>query len=222
MPDYQEERLKIIQEILPLLGDNFVLKGGTALKLYYGLDRYSEDIDLDCKSSNMNFLNKLKLHKNFKSWVINIKKHTQTVFRVMIDYGSQSPMGAYPLKIEVSNRNKDAIRNNLLKTQKIANVNVYNIDELIKMKISAFNGRDKIRDFYDLGFLLQNFPQHFTQERLFHIKERIFYLGKEELEKLLEIENKEHRLNVAPHYTESILEWIEKLEKSFLECSICE
>lgn len=79
MLDYQKERLKIIQEILPLLGDNFVLKGGTALKLYYGLDRYSEDIDLDCKSSNMNFLNKLKLHKSFKSWVINIKKHTENI-----------------------------------------------------------------------------------------------------------------------------------------------
>lgn len=91
MLEYQEDRLKIIQEILPLLGDNFVLKGGTALKLFYGLDRYSEDIDLDCKSSNMNILNKLKMHKNFKNWTINIKKNTETVFRVMIDYGSQSP-----------------------------------------------------------------------------------------------------------------------------------
>lgn len=37
MLEYQEDRLKIIQEILPLLGDNFVLKGGTALKLFVGL-----------------------------------------------------------------------------------------------------------------------------------------------------------------------------------------
>lgn len=39
----------------------------------------------------MNILNKLKMHKNFKNWTINIKKDTETVFRVMIDYGSQSP-----------------------------------------------------------------------------------------------------------------------------------
>lgn len=217
MLEYQENRLKIIQEILPLLGDNFVLKGGTALKLFYGLDRYSEDIDLDCKSSNMDFLNKLKKHKDFKKWIINIKKSTEMVFRVMIDYGSQSPEGAYPLKIEVSNRNKDTLRNNLLKTKKVGEINVYDIDELIKMKISAFNGRDKIRDFYDLGYLIQKYPENFTQERLFHIKERIFYLGKEELDQLLEIENREHRLKIAPHYTDTILKYIEELEKRLVD-----
>lgn len=217
MLEYQEDRLKIIQEILPLLGDNFILKGGTALKLFYGLDRYSEDIDLDCKSSNMDFLNKLKKHKDFKKWIINIKKSTEMVFRVMIDYGSQSPEGAYPLKIEVSNRNKEALRNNILKTKKVGDVNVYDVDELIKMKISAFNGRDKIRDFYDLGFLIQNYPENFTQERLFHIKERIFYLGKEELDQLLEIENREHRLKITPHYTDTILKHIEELEKRLVD-----
>ena len=215
MQKYQEERLTLIKEILPLLGENFVLKGGTALKLYYGLDRYSEDIDLDCKSSNMNFINRLKKHQSFKNWKINIKKSTDTVFRAMIDYGSQSPQGAYPLKIEVSNRNKDALRNNFLKTINVANVNVYDIEELIKMKIFAFNGRDKIRDFYDLGFLLQNYPSHFNLERLFQIKERIFYLGKEELDLLLEHENKEHRLRINPHHTDQILDQISKLEKSF-------
>lgn len=118
--------------------------------------------------------------------------------------------------MEVSNRNKEALRNNLLKTKKVGKVNVYDVDELIKMKISAFNGRDKIRDFYDLGFLVQNYPEHFTQERLFHIKERIFYLGKEELNQLLEIENKEHRLKITPHYTDTILKSIEELEKKFV------
>lgn len=216
MLEYQKDRLRIIQEILPLLGDNFVLKGGTALKLYYGLDRYSEDIDLDCKSSNMNFLNKLKMHKNFKTWTITIKKDTEMVFRATIDYGAQSSRGAYPLKVEVSNRNKEALRNNLLKVKKVANVNVYDVEELIKMKIFAFNGRDKIRDFYDLGFLLQSYPKYFTQERLFHIKERIFYLGKEELDQLLELENKEHRLKITSHYTDNILKHIEALEKNFI------
>lgn len=42
---YQEQRINLIKEILPLFGDNFILKGGTALSLFYGLDRYSEDLD---------------------------------------------------------------------------------------------------------------------------------------------------------------------------------
>jgi len=45
MKNWKEDRLKIIKEILPALGDNFYLKGGTALLFYYGLDRFSEDID---------------------------------------------------------------------------------------------------------------------------------------------------------------------------------
>ena len=47
MKNWKEDRLKIIKEILPALGDNFYLKGGTALLFYYGLDRFSEDIDLE-------------------------------------------------------------------------------------------------------------------------------------------------------------------------------
>lgn len=43
---YQEDRINLMKSILPYFGDNFVLKGGTALSLYYGLNRYSEDIDI--------------------------------------------------------------------------------------------------------------------------------------------------------------------------------
>jgi len=74
LEQYQKNRIQLIQNILPYFGDNFVLKGGTALSLYYGLNRYSEDLDFDAKSNNMNFINKLKNHKDFKNWNINIKK----------------------------------------------------------------------------------------------------------------------------------------------------
>ena len=63
LEQYQKDRVKLIKEILPYLGDTFVLKGGTALSLYYGLNRYSEDIDLDCTTNNMNFINKLSAIK---------------------------------------------------------------------------------------------------------------------------------------------------------------
>ena len=47
MLDYQKRRVEIIKELLPQFGNNFVLKGGTALTLFYGCPRFSEDIDLD-------------------------------------------------------------------------------------------------------------------------------------------------------------------------------
>jgi len=37
------------------------------------------------------------------------------------------------------------------------------------MKATAFRGRDKIRDFYDLGFLLQSYKEYFTKEALINI-----------------------------------------------------
>ncbi|MDY2999661.1 nucleotidyl transferase AbiEii/AbiGii toxin family protein [Campylobacter hyointestinalis] len=217
LEQYQKDRVELIKEILPYFGDNFVLKGGTALSLYYGLNRYSEDVDLDCTTNNMNFINKLKRHKDFGKWNINIKKDTDTVFRAMIDYGATSHYGSYPLKIEVSSRNKDLLRSNILKYENIKGVNVYSVDELIKMKGIAFSGRDKIRDFYDLGYLLQTYPDKFSKESLFSIREKIFYCGEDELNLLLKDENSKHKLisqdkiHITDTYTQDVLMRIENM-----------
>ncbi len=214
---YQEDRIELMKSILPYFGDNFVLKGGTALSLYYGLNRYSEDLDFDAKSNNMNFINRLKNHKDFKNWNINIKKDTDTVFRAMIDYKAKSHLGDYPLKIEISNRNKIFLQTNSLKYENIDRVNVYSIDELIKMKTIAFSGRDKIRDFYDLGYLLEKYPQNFSKESLFAIHEKVSYAGVEELNLLLKDEVKKHKLvsskdiDIADNYSQNILKKVEKL-----------
>lgn len=68
-----------MKAILPMFGDNFVLKGETSLILYYGCDRYSEDIDLDSKSQNMNFINRIH-NPGYDIWNINIKKIHQLFF----------------------------------------------------------------------------------------------------------------------------------------------
>lgn len=217
---YQEDRINLIKSILPYFGDNFVLKGGTALSLYYGLNRYSEDLDFDAKSNNMNFINKLRNHKDFKNWNINIKKDTDTVFRAMIDYKAKSHLGDYPLKIEVSNRNKIFLQTNSLKYENIDKVNVYSIDELIKMKTIAFSGRDKIRDFYDLGYLLEKYPKNFSKESLFTVHEKVSYAGTEELNLLLKDEVKKHKLvsskdiDITDNYSQNILKKIEILIKN--------
>lgn len=214
---YQEDRINLMKSILPYFGDNFVLKGGTALSLYYGLNRYSEDLDFDAKSNNMNFINKLKNHKDFKNWNINIKKDTDTVFRAMIDYKAKSHLGDYPLKIEVSNRNKIFLQTNSLKYENIDRVNVYSIDELIKMKTIAFSGRDKIRDFYDLGYLLEKYPKNFSKESLFAVHEKVSYAGTEELNLLLKDEVKKHKLvsskdiDITDNYSQNILKKVEIL-----------
>lgn len=125
MEQYQSDRIKLIKEILPLLGNNYILKGGTALKLYYGLDRYSDDVDLDSISGYMNIKNHLSRHRNYKNWEIIHKKDTPTVARFMIDYHASNQNSTYPLKIEISARNKLLLENNYLKYQTIDGVNIY-------------------------------------------------------------------------------------------------
>ena len=200
LESHQEDRIKFMKEILPLFSENFILKGGTALSLFYGLDRYSEDLDFDCISQNMNFIKNLKMHRNFKKWKITIKKDTEFVFKAMIDYGAVSHLGNYPLKIEVSGRERNRLR--LLKDknafyQNINGVNVYNIDKLIAMKINAFNGRDKIRDLFDINFLFEHYPQFFTIANLESIITKLHYCGEEELDLLLGDEMHTHRLTTS-------------------------
>ncbi|WP_272888799.1 nucleotidyl transferase AbiEii/AbiGii toxin family protein [Campylobacter devanensis] len=74
LEEYQQERIDFIKNILPYFGGEFILKSGTALSLYYGLNRYSEDLDFDCLTSNMNCINRLKQCKDFNKWNISIKK----------------------------------------------------------------------------------------------------------------------------------------------------
>ena len=119
--------------------------------IYYGLDRFSEDIDLDSFSDTINIYNKIKDNK----WSINLKKNTDVVYRVMLDYGDKNNFGNYPLKIEVSSRNKKLLKSKSLKYSNIDGVNVYDLDEILKMKLIAFGNRDKIRDFYDISFFFE-------------------------------------------------------------------
>ncbi|AFN36222.1 nucleotidyl transferase AbiEii/AbiGii toxin family protein [Taylorella equigenitalis] len=215
MLEYQSDRINLIKEILPLLGDKYILKGGTALYLYYGLDRYSEDVDLDSKTSNMNFINMLKNHREYKNWNVTIKKNTETTFRLMIDYGAVSKKGAYPLKIEVSSRNTQRLRDFPSLYHKHGNVNVYDIDELIHMKTSAFTGRDKVRDLYDLNFLFQKYPEGFSESLLKVIIPKLYYSGEEELDILLEDEFKKHNLSISNSY--DFKNFTENLEKIMTE-----
>lgn len=215
--DYQLERIEVIRTILNNLGDNFVLKGGTSLFLYYGLDRYSEDIDLDIISGNMNIESKLRSIN--PEWKFNIKKDTETVFRIMVDYGSIKDE-PYPLKIEISSRNKNLLRENKISYNKIDGVNVYTLEEIAKMKIQAFSGRDKIRDFYDLGYLLEYHEELFSWEDIYNIHSKFSYSDFDDLAYLLNEEiNKGVIQDIDPdvyilNVNEKIEELLEKLERS--------
>lgn len=191
---YQQKRIDVIKSILTLTGEDYVLKGGTALLLYYGLNRFSEDVDLDSFSTDMKIIDKLKEALPHE-WDIREKKNTETVYRIMIDYReTRYDAGAYPLKVEISSRNKEDLYKKRLKFSSIDGVNVYDIGEIKNMKVRTFGRRDKIRDLYDIGFLLNKYPEYFNRDDLLGIRDEINHKGWDELSTLLEVELKKHNL----------------------------
>lgn len=213
MLDYQKRRVEIIKELLPQFGNNFVLKGGTALTLFYGCPRFSEDIDLDSMTSNMNFIKNLRLKDE---WKLNIKKDTDTVFRVMIDYGDNKNGGAYPLKIEVSSRNKNFIGKELT-YQSINGVQVYTEDVIANMKAVAFSSRTKARDVFDIGYLLEQKEELFTKTSLMSIYNQIGIKGLDELSAILKIEQKEENMFFDFDSDEYVLEMENNCENKINE-----
>jgi hypothetical protein len=158
--DWRLTHESVIVDFLRFLNqktNSYILKGGTALAQCYGLDRFSEDIDLDGKTDNIQEL--VSIFCTNHNYTFRVAKDTDTVKRCMINYGDIS----HPLKVEVSLR--DGIDGNYSETV-INGINVYSIDSIFKMKCSAYVNRDRIRDLYDLGFVFDKFGGDLSENTL--------------------------------------------------------
>lgn len=148
--------------------DSVILKGGTALMLCYGLNRFSEDIDLDSPHYKLKEFTKRFCQKY--GYDYRIAKDTQTVQRFMIHYRD----GSKPLKVEISYRNKVILPNTY---QKINDISVYTIDRLAQLKASAYQGRDKIRDLYDVCFICNNYYSELSESTQNLIRDALSFKG---------------------------------------------
>lgn len=156
-----------------------ILKGGTSLMFCYGLDRFSEDIDLD--STNKNLGKIIKEYCNSKNYGFNIKKDTDTVKRYMVEFIDNEK-----IKIEISYRNKN------LSTESHTNINgidVYTVDRLMGMKINAYNSRDKIRDLYDIVFLMKNYKEYIPELLIEQLRNSFEYKGLEQFDYLIKTQD---------------------------------
>lgn len=160
----------------------YVLKGGTALMLCYNLTRFSEDIDLDGLDTDIGEL--------VQKFCINTKldyrvaKDTPTVKRYFIHYG-----GIKPLKIEVAYRIKNIDFEKT--TGRLNGFLVYNIESLLTMKLSAYNGRDKIRDLYDVVFIALTYWSLLNDNLKFLLRDTLSYKGFEQFEYLVKTQSDE-------------------------------
>lgn len=151
MDDNQRMHEQIIKQFLSELNkesDVFILKGGTSLRQCYGLDRFSEDIDLDATAKNIIPFAKRFCQKH--GYTLRIAKDTKNVKRCFINYDDLKK----PLKIEVSYRQKSIPEGEI---NNINGIMVYTIDRIAQMKAMAYSSRDKIRDLYDITYLCNKY-----------------------------------------------------------------
>lgn len=143
-------------------GSGFVFKGGTALDIFYGSGRFSEDVDFDCmdlgklteiddavERLDSDGMHKVvndwsaerDLHRGFVRYYLRVESAgAERLTDLMIDCSMAEP--AYP---------PDEFP--LAYGNSITNVKVMKAHEIAAEKVSALLTREKVRDLYDLYFL---------------------------------------------------------------------
>lgn len=179
MSEWRKKHEEIISSFMEYISDytdDFILKGGTALLLCYGLDRFSEDIDLDgTKKGLIDIVDKYCFENDYS---YRVGKDTEIVERCFINYGDNS----HPLKVEASYRNKDISDKEVVI---INNIKTYSIDVLCDMKATAYSGRDKIRDVYDLSFICNNYYDKLSPQTIRTVKNVVGYKGIEHFDYII-------------------------------------
>lgn len=154
----EQSHVRIMQAIAKDLSDlPMVLKGGTALLLCYGLDRFSEDLDFDApKKFNVAGRVDKVLSRLTSEHVVRTVKDTETVQRLKIQYRTEDVSRL--LKIETSFRREPEEESVVT----LDGIKTYKVSELISQKLRALENRTKARDLYDVAFLHRQYSHEFT------------------------------------------------------------
>lgn len=154
-----------------MLGRNLVLKGGTALRLVYLSDRYSDDLDFDLTSD----VDPKVILKALESVArkLNYDITDQWIKRNTILFEISYKSGYKKIKIEISKLSvktefQTVIRNIVNQIFPYSmNINTYSLEVLMAGKIAAVLGRKRAapRDIYDLFYFLSQNVE-FDQEYL--------------------------------------------------------
>jgi predicted nucleotidyltransferase component of viral defense system len=214
--DWREQHGDVILSFVEHLNtntDDYVLKGGTALYLCYGLDRFSEDIDLDGRSKGL--VAQVDSYCAENGYSYRVAKDTATVERCLINYGNDQ----HPLKVEASYRRGEMPES---ETTTINDIKVYTIDQLCIMKTGAYEGRDKIRDVYDVAFICNNYFDKLSPQAVSSMRSALEHKGIVQLDYIVKTQPDE--LIDADKLADSFLDAYERLgllldddEKEFIE-----
>ena len=139
----------IVKELF-LVFDDAVLHGGTAIWRCYHGDRFSEDVDAYIPKDEKRlkiFFNNLE-NKGFK---IEKKKISENgLYSSLIFNRTIVRFEAFFKKVKGSLKEYENCKGNF------TTINTLTSEELIKEKVQAYQNRFKIRDLYDIFFLLRH------------------------------------------------------------------
>jgi predicted nucleotidyltransferase component of viral defense system len=155
--------------------DRFIFKGGSALAICYGLDRFSEDLDFDTTNAKLN--SHVIQFCKYNHYSFRETKNTHYGQRFFINYGNNS----HPLKVETSTRKKN-IPNNLITV--INNYTIYDLDNIAFGKLNAYQQRDKLRDLYDVVYIVNNYFDKLSLNIQYYFIDAFQYKGLEQFDYL--------------------------------------
>jgi len=156
---FNQYRENVIIEVVQALakskvGSQIAFKGGTALKLFYDLPRYSEDIYYDSLRavSHEELISIIKGLCTKKSW--EITDDALKFYTILVELRFRGPDRNFHIKIEISTREKE------LKTAilPLRGVPVVTLEPsfLMTEKLLTFLDRQAGRDIFDAWFILNS------------------------------------------------------------------
>ncbi|MDQ1335716.1 MAG: hypothetical protein QG552_2666 [Thermodesulfobacteriota bacterium] len=154
---FNQYRENVIIEVVQALaksraGSQIAFKGGTALKLFFDLPRYSEDIDYDTLPGGspeglMGIIKRLCMAKHWEITDNALKYHT-----ILLELRFRGPDRNFHVKIEISTRDKE-LKTTILPLRGVPIVTL-EPSFLMTEKILTFLDRQAGRDIFDVWFIL--------------------------------------------------------------------
>jgi len=168
---YQQEKNYIqtvtLSGIYTALVDELIFKGGTALFFFYGLDRFSEDLDFT-QTKQYNY-NQLKDTISDIFTILNVNheiKKGKSIRGKALKVKAEGPLYKGPLStsvvsIEISERKDIVLKPDIKEMVPMYDdlrpftIPVMKKEEILAEKVRALITRKRARDLYDIAFLLK-------------------------------------------------------------------
>ena len=153
----EEFELEVLERLNSArLLDNLVFCGGTMLRICFGLQRFSVDLDfwLVKAADKRALFKKIKEHL---SRFYQVKDSADKFYTLLFELRSKD----YPrsLKIEIRKEAKKVKTEQAIAYSKYSNrqvmLNVVSLEDMMRAKIEALLSRKEIRDAFDLEFLVK-------------------------------------------------------------------